>query len=146
MALREYVVKSGLRMRTVIERVRDIRKAEDISQNEKVAKLENDILIIFDHIFGRHCACNSLPIPCEPGSNEIDLIPQLHRTGIHVAAQQAVRYLSCHADSLLEKVTNNVAEAANSIINKSNSGKRINHCAKNSYQMRVFGATVQHNT
>ena len=145
-ALREYVVKSGLRMRTIIERVRDIREAEDISKNEKVAKLENDILIIFDHVFGRHCVCNALPVPCEPGPDEIDLIPQLHRTGIYVAVQEAVRYLSCHAESLLEKVTNNIAEAANSIINKLNSGKRINHRAKNSYQMTVFGATVQHNT
>ena len=133
-------------MRTVIERVRDICKAEHISENEKVAKLENDILIIFDHIFGRHCACNSLPIPCEPRSHGIDLILQLHRTGIYVAVQEAVRYLSRHVDSLLEKVTNNVAEAANSIINKLNSGKRINQCPKNSYQIRVFGATVQHNT
>ena len=144
--LREYVLRSGLRMRTVIEQVRDLRKSEDIPKTEKLAKFENDIFVIFDHIYGRHSACSTLPIPCQPEPDEMDVIPQLHRIGIYVALEEAVRYLSCHAESLLEKVTNNVAEGANSIINKFNYGKRINHCAKNSYEMRVYGATVQHNT
>lgn len=68
-------------------------------------------------------AVQNFPIECKPNEDEVNLIPQLHRTGAYNAVFEAVRYLSCHATSLLENVTNNVAESANSVVNKLNSGK-----------------------
>ncbi|CAL1672552.1 unnamed protein product [Lasius platythorax] len=39
-----------------------------------------------------------------------------------------------------------MAEACNSIVNKLNSGKQVNHCAKDSFQVRCYGAVAQYNT
>lgn len=141
-----YVEASALRMRTLITEIRDERKKDSIPDAQKSAKLQKDIFVVFNHVFGDHSQCSQLPIKCEPNKDEINLMPQLHKSGAYTAVFNAVSTFSCHAESLLEDVTNNIAESANAVVNKLNSGKRINHCARNSFQMRSYGGIVQHNT
>lgn len=143
---RQYVVSSGLKIRLNVEKVRDLRMAENIPEDEKITKLCIDILNVFSHVYGDHSNCQTLPFDCAPELNGKNVLAELHRTGLYPCVYETVRYLSCHAKSLLRNVTNNTAEACNSIVNKLNSGKRINHCMRNSYQMRCYGAVVQFNT
>ena len=141
-----YMERSALRMRNLITEIRYFRKNDIISKADNAVLLQKDIFIVLNHVFGDHSGCTALPIKCKPDENEINLMPQLYTTGCYSAVFEAVRYLSCHADSLLENVTNNLAESGNFIVNKLNSAKRINHCARNSFQMRCYGGVVQRNT
>ena len=144
--LRKYVQSSGLAIRKYVELARDLRKKEDVPADQKRQRLQKDILIIFEHAFGDHSKCGTLPFPCMPKATEKNMIRQLQASGIYPSAYDAVKYLGYHAGSLLEGVTNNIAESGNSIINKLNAGKRINYCARNSYEMRCYGAIVQYNS
>ena len=144
--LRKYVHASGFAIRKNVELARDLRKTEDVSEDEKPRRLQKDILIIFEHVFGDHSNCETLPFPCKPKAAERNIIKQLQASGIYPSAYDAVKYLAYHAGSLLERVTNNMVESSNSIINKLNAGKRINYCSKNSYDMRCCGAVGQHNS
>lgn len=130
--LRKYVIFTKMKI------FRSLRKQS--------SSLQKNIFTIFNHVFGDNSCCATLPIECKPKEGEVNLIPQLQRTGAYNSVFEAVRYLSCHAASLLENVTNNVAESAKTVVNKLNSGKRINHCAKNSFEMRVHGGTIQHSS
>lgn len=144
--LRKRVSSSSLKMRRVIEEARDFRNAEDVPDTEKAVRLCKDILAIPAHVFGDHSGCQELPFKCVPIEKEESIVETLQAVGIYPAIKEAVRYLSCFSKSLLKGATTNVAESCKSIINKLNSGKRINHCLKNSYEIRVLGAVVQHNT
>jgi len=54
--------------------------------------------------------------------------------------------LSAYSDSLLFNLTNNPTELFNSIICKEIGGKRIHFGKRGSYNARIAGAVVQHNT
>ena len=122
--------------------------SQEISGKQRTFQrsLEGCKKIIFEHVFGDHSNCQMLPYPCKPKAADRNINKQLQASGIYPAAYDAVKYLAYHAGSLLEHVTNNMAESSNSIIKKMNAGKRINYCSKNSYEMRCYGAVVQHNS
>ena len=143
---RLHIEKSAFKIRRCVELARDYRKTEDLSTSEKCRKLEKDIFVIFEHAFGDHAACDTIPFVCNRKDGDKNLLPDLRTTGIYESVYEAIRYLSGHANSLLENVTNNIAEACNSIVNKCNAGKRTFQCARNSYEMRCLAAAVQHNT
>lgn len=124
----------------LVERARDVRREEDVSNNEKSRRLVEDIFVIFEHVFGEHSACEALPFACERKADDKNLLPDLRKTCIYAAVYEAVNYLSRYAYSLLQKVTNNMAESFNSIANKVNHGKQTSQCTTNSYEIRCYVA------
>ena len=121
---RFHIEKSAFTIRRSIELARDHQNTEDLSTAEKSRKLKKGVFAIFEHEFGEHSACDTIPFVCNRKEGDKNLIADHCITGIYEAVYDAVSYLSGHANSLLENVTNNMAEACDSIVNKCNAGKR----------------------
>jgi len=136
-----------LKIREEVILAASLRKEEQQPQHSKATKLRFDILNIPSHVFGEHKRCKERGRKCEDNREaETNYVPFLKLHGLYPKIEDAVKYLSVHSDSLLLNVTNNPAEAFNSIICKAIAGKRINLGARGSYNARIAGAVVQYNT
>lgn len=63
------------------------------------------------HIFGDHSRCKDLLGPCDGNApiEEENFVETIEKAGLLRPVEEAVAYLSCHADSLFYGATNNVA-------------------------------------
>lgn len=81
-----------------------------------------------------------------PKIGELNLVPEVEKSGMMVEIRNLVNRLIVNADSLIENVDNNPCEQFNSLINKHVGGKRINFTQKNNYKTRVEAAVVAFNS
>jgi len=140
------VVKNNiLKIRKEILEAAAIRRQENDSHHSAI-ELQKDILNIPSHMFGEHKRCKERGRQCEENESTKNYVPFLKVYGLYDKIQNAVNYLSAHSDSLLLNLTNNPAESFNAIICKEIGGKRINFGARGSYNARIAGAVLQHNT
>jgi hypothetical protein len=104
-------------------------------------------LNIPSHIFGEHKKCKERDRTCKENRDKIENdVPNLKLHGLYQQIESAIMHLSAYSDSLLLNLTNNPAESFNSIICKEIGGKRIHFGKRGSYNARIAGAVVQHNT
>jgi len=145
--LRNVVKNNILKIRQEVVKVTTLRREEKVPQHIKATELQKDILNIPSHIFGEHKRCKERGLICEENREKVkNYVPYLKCYGLYQKIESAVTYLSAYADSLLLNLTNNSAELFNSIICKEIGGKRINFGLRGSYNARIAGAVVQHNT
>ena len=111
----------------------------------KVNELKKDILNIPSHTFGEHKNCKERGDNCEHNKDK-NYVPQLKSVALYEKVEEAVQYLSQYSDSLLHRLTNNAAEAFNSLIAHELGGKRINWGLTNQYDIRVSAAALDFNT
>lgn len=142
--LRNVVKNNILKIRKEVIEAAALRRGEKLPHHDKATELQKDILNIPSHIFGEHKGCNQRGRRCEENREKIqNYVPYLKFHGLYDKIESAVRYLSVYSDSLLLNLTNNPAEAFNSIICKE---KRLNFGLRGSYNARIAGAVVQYNT
>jgi len=145
--LRNVVKNNILKIRKEILEAAALRRGEKLPHHDKATELQKDILNIPSHIFGEHKRCNQRGHRCEENREKIqNYVPYLKLHGLYDKIESAVKYLSAYSDSLLLNLTNNPAEAFNSIICKEIGGKRLNFGLRGSYNARIAGAVVQYNT
>ncbi|XP_067216432.1 uncharacterized protein [Linepithema humile] len=145
--LRNVVKNNILKIRKEVVEAATQRNEEKVPHHIKATELQKDILNIPSHIFGEHRRCEERGRICEENREKIqNYVPYLKFHGLYQKIQNAVMHLSAYSDSLLLNVTNNPAEWFNLIICKEIGGKRINFGLRGSYNARIAGAVVQHNT
>ncbi|XP_067205374.1 uncharacterized protein [Linepithema humile] len=145
--LRNVVKNNILKIRKEVLQAATLRRAEKVPHHSKATELQKDILNIPSHIFGEHKRCKERGRICDENREKIqNYVPHLKFHGLYQKIESAVMYLSAYSDSLLLNLTNNPAESFNSIICKEIGGKRINFGLRGSYNARIAGAVVQHNT
>jgi len=93
-----------------------------------------------------HKRCKQRGRICADNENKENHVPFLKVYGLYQKVETAVERLSIYSDSLLLNLTNNPTEWFNSVICKEIAGKRINFGARGSYNIRIAGAVIQHNT
>ncbi|XP_072766253.1 uncharacterized protein [Anoplolepis gracilipes] len=142
--LRNVVKSNILKIRKEVLETAALRKEEKVPHHDKATELQKDILNIPSHIFGEHKRCKERGRTCEEKVQ--NYVPYLKLHGLYDKIENAVRHLSAYSDSLLLNLTNNPAEAFNSIICKEIGGKRLNFGLRGSYNARIAGAVVQYNT
>lgn len=145
--LRNKVVGSSCAIRNEIIKAVDRRiELGNISDSETAVELKKDILNIHHHMFGDHSLCADRGLDCQNQENETNFVPKLQEFHFWEPLDNALDYLSNYSADLLRKMTNNFAEAFNSVINKYIGGKRVFFGGRNSYNCRVAAAVVQYNT
>ncbi|XP_076685768.1 uncharacterized protein LOC143377868 [Andrena cerasifolii] len=146
--LRAVVKNNALRLRTGIKKAAEYRLQEEITLEERVRNLKEDLRNVPSHVFGEHKECQKLAYFCKKYSdpNREDYVPRLREAGIYQSIEEAMQPLFPKADSLLHGLNNNAVESFNNIIAKFIGGKRINFGRGGSYQGRVSAAVVQYNT
>ncbi|XP_036150394.1 uncharacterized protein LOC118648181 isoform X2 [Monomorium pharaonis] len=144
---RKIVKKYKQKIREEVMQAASLQREKDRPQHEKVRELRFDILNIPSHVYGEHKRCKERGRECKiDRETEINYVPHLKLHGFYQKIMDAIKYLSIHADSLLQNVTNNPAEAYHSNICKVLGGKRIFFGARGSYNARIAGSVLQHNT
>ncbi|XP_077272366.1 uncharacterized protein LOC143902956 isoform X2 [Temnothorax americanus] len=143
--MRKVVDNSVLKIRREVLRLASERQKQDQPHHCKATELRKDILNIASHIFGEHKRCEERGQKCEIDGNK-NYVPRLKLHGLYERIESALIYLGAYSDSLLLNLTNNPAESFNSIICKKIGGKRIHFGKRGSYNARITGAVLQHNT
>jgi hypothetical protein len=124
-----------------------LRMKEQQPQDYKARELRLDILNIPSHVFGQHKRCKERGRKCEENrETEQNYVPLLKLHDLYKKVEDAMKYLSVHADSLLLNVTNNRAEGFHSNVCKVIGGKRVFCGARGSYNARIAGSVLQYNT
>ena len=134
--------------RTGIKKAAEYRFQEEITLDQRIQNLKEDLTNVMSHVFDEHKECQRLAYFCNKYSdpNRVDYVPQLREAGIYQSIEEAMQPLFTKADSLLHGLNNNAIESFNNIIAKFIGGKRINFGRGGSYQGRVSAAVVQYNT
>ncbi|KYM93397.1 hypothetical protein ALC62_16002, partial [Cyphomyrmex costatus] len=146
--LRNIVKNNIFKIRNDILQLSEYRREEKQPQHCLATKLREDVINVPSHIFGEHKRCKEHGRICEntTNSNEENYVPHLKSYGQYPKIQNAIIYLSVYADSLLLKVTNNLAESFHSVVCAEIGGKRVFYGARGSYNTRIAAAVIQHNT
>lgn len=119
----------------------------DKTLNEKIRKLQDDVMNAPLHYFGVHTHCNNYFCTKDTDQKAIDTLNLLQTDGLYFEVLNLCQiYFAANAKSLLENETNNPAEEFNNIVAKYLGGKRINYSLAKSYTARVAMAVVQYNT
>lgn len=118
-------------------------QTQNLTESEKVIKIQRDILNSGKHIFGDHSECD-LYYCTEERKNETN--QTLEAKTLILKLQRNISQLAYHSRSLLYNFTTNRAEQFNSIVAKTVGGKRINFSLKESYSVRCHAAVVSFNT
>lgn len=113
--------------------------------NERILALRSDILNGPSHVFGDHTKCDKYF--CDKlTENENNHVPNMILCGVWDDLKSAVNIVAHYAPSLIENVTNNLAELFNSYVAKLIGGKRVNYALKGSYEGRCEAASLSFNT
>ncbi|XP_036149752.1 uncharacterized protein LOC118647911 [Monomorium pharaonis] len=146
--VRNIVKKNILNIRREIENAAKLRRKEQKPQHCRVKELQEDILNIPSHVFGEHKRCEIRGQMWQRNKNrtEKNYVPYLKLYGLYQKIESAIFYISGYSDSLLLHLTNNPAEAFNSIVCKMIGGKRIHFGKRGSFDARSAGAAVQYNS
>ncbi|KAG8234222.1 hypothetical protein J437_LFUL011685 [Ladona fulva] len=103
------------------------------ANSDKIKLLEEDIRKGTNLVFGDHKWCAEYF--CKgPKEEEENLVPQMRSCGLWEDITYANSLLTSHSPSLIQNVTNNVAESFNSLVAKYIEGKRINYCLRDTQQ------------
>lgn len=106
--------------------------------------LQQDILNIPFHIFGRHLRCKSYF--CDPSkAAEPDTVAKMMTCSFWEPLQLALRKIANESYSLMENQTSNVSENFMSVANKFMEGKRKNLGQKGLYRHRILAAVFSYN-
>lgn len=103
------------------------RNHKSASDEEKLALLHEDIMIMPYHIFGDHKKCAEIGgWPCEDEKieGEENNVPLLSETDTLPELSDEPRNLAVEIESLLLDATTDLAEGFNSILCETNTGKR----------------------
>lgn len=115
--------------------MKNAKSQENLPLHDNIRLLQEDIRNGPLHVFGDHNNCKSYFCSgTKPG--EENIVDNLKAYGLWQEIMSANHYLSCFSDSLLQSVTNNLAETYNSIVCKFVAGKRVNLAQRNSYTTR----------
>lgn len=146
--LRHVIDNRILRIRTAVTKAVQYRLEEQTSMQEKIVSLKMDLNNVISHVFGEHNECAKIGYFCDGSQkeNEENYIPQLKKYGLYEKLQNALKYLTWNAKSLLQNKDSNRVETFNSVISKCIGGKRINFGLRGSYQTRCYAAVVAFNT
>ncbi|XP_070515096.1 uncharacterized protein [Cardiocondyla obscurior] len=146
--LKKVVTNSVMKIRNAIVKAVTFRRNSKGSREHKLSGLIKDLQNIPSHVFGEHKDCPSLKYFCtgERKEGEENLVPQLHKAGLYLKIEIAMKRIIDNADSLLHQFTSNSVESCNGIISKLIGGKRIHFAKKGSYETRVKASTIQFNT
>lgn len=146
-AFRNLVASRYLKIRFEVTKAVDKRRAMlDTPWKTKVEELRRDILNIPKHVFGQHTMCHSRGLTCKVTDKTKNHVQRLKTLGFFLKIEEAVKFLSCHSDSLLRKETTNIVEQFNSQIAKTTGGKRPNLTQSNQYNSRCKLAGIHFNT
>ena len=139
------LIKTNInKIRERVEEVIDLRIKEAKPWEQKIDELRKDILNVPSHIFGEHKECKELGHVCNQG--DVDNVKTLNFHNLYEKVMDAIEFLSRESESLLHKVSNNMAESFNSLIGHALGGKRIFFSQKSSYETRVAAKALQYNT
>lgn len=142
---RKILRKNEIRFRTCIKSAVIHHKSQNITFEEKVNCLKDDIENVSHHILGDHAKC--LKYYCNGKKlNEENNVPKMVTNGIFNKLLDIMNRMKINAKSLIYDYDSNVVERYNSIIAKYVGGKRINYSLGRSYGSRCASAVVQHNT
>lgn len=146
--LRKIIGDKILKLRAGVTKAIEYRKAQKNSVVLNAEELRKDILNGLHHTFGDHSCCQERGYFCSGQNkvNEINMVPELLKTGLFQKITVVVKQLSLNSRSLLYDVDTNAVEQFNSIVAKHIGGKRINFSQANSYKARCTAAVLQHNT
>ena len=134
-----------LKMRRNITSAIAYNKCQNISMDEKIDCLYNDILNAPLHAFGNHEKCRSF-LNCLSENETLNAMSCLKGDIIWERIRYITQNVAMHARSLIHDVDSNVVERFNGIIAKFVGGKRINYIQKQSYQARCNAAVISFNT
>lgn len=142
--LRKTLDSNILRLRKAIKGAVDhTSKLPDLTEDQKLNNLKQDLLNSPCHVFGDHENCKAYF--CKGGSGE-NLVPEMKKCGLWYDIFSILSLIVTNVESLLMAQTNNIAEQFNSIIAKFIGGKRVNYCLRGSYEMRCYAAAAKQNT
>lgn len=143
--LRKRIGDKILKLRFGINCAIRFRKQEPQPLQKQIKNLRRDILNAPYHIFGQHDNCD--PYYCQgKKTNEKNEVPRLLKCGLFYRLQEVIQILADHSRSLIYDISNNSAEAFNSVVAKFIGGKRVNYCKKKSYHTRCNAAVLSYNT
>ncbi|XP_069361994.1 uncharacterized protein [Maniola hyperantus] len=142
--LRKTLDLNILRLRKAIKGAVDhTSKLPNVTKEQKLNNLKQDLLNSPCHVFGDHEKCK--PYFCKGVIGE-NFVPEMKKCGLWYDLFAALSLIVTNVESLLMAQTNNIAEQFNSIIAKFIGGKRVNYCLRGSYEMRCYAAAAKQNT
>ncbi|XP_060803394.1 uncharacterized protein LOC132902430 [Amyelois transitella] len=148
---RRAVQNNILRLRRCVNGAVKHIGAKNITFEEKVLELKNDLLNAPHHVFGNHASCK--PYYCKkliedeaPEENVVLAMKSKDGGFIFSAITKILSRLVNNAKSLIHCVNSNIAEVFNSIIAKFIGGKRINYSGRQSYSGRCAASVVSFNS
>lgn len=146
--LRNIIGSRVLRIRTAVTKAVQYRLEEQSTIQQKIISLKMDLDNVISHVFGEHNECANIGYFCDGSQkeNEDNYIPQLKKCGLYEKLQNALKYISWNAKSLLQDKDSNRVETFNSVISRCTGGKRINFGLRGSYETRCNAAVVGFNT
>lgn len=126
--LRNVIGNRVLRIRTAVSKTVQHRLEEQSTMEQKILSLKMDFNNIISHVFGEHNECARIGYFCDGSQkeNEENYIPQLKKYGLYEKLQNAMKYISWNAKSLLKDKDSNRVETFNFVISKYIGGKRVN--------------------
>ena len=145
-SLRQKIADKVKEIRDEVDKAALRRQSEDGSIMEKGEKLSHDLTVIIEHVFGKHDKCKSRGFDCNVGTEDENYIPKLEHFGLLEKIDNVMNQFSCSAESLVQHMTNNLAELFNSVICKVIAGKRIDFSKRGSYDARMYVAVLQFNS
>lgn len=125
--LRNVIESRILRIRTAVTKAVQYRLEEQSNMNEKIVSLKIDLNNVISHVFGEHNECAKIGYFCDGSQkeNEENYIPQLKKNGLYEKLQNALKYISWNAKSLLQNKDSNRVETFNSVISKCIGGNEL---------------------
>lgn len=151
--LKQLIEDKSKLIRKLINKSVDYWRKEDLDFKDQEEGLRKDINSIINHVFGEHESCNQVKgFRCEldQTSDTIEhsknYVPDMKATGLYQKIVKAMDTVSFHSDSLLYKMTNNIAESFNALVAVNIGGKRVNFSLTNQYFVRIYAATIRQNT
>ena len=137
---RKMLAASKMKIRAeILEAANRRRQDTNMLQKDKIRILQDDIMTVPYHVFGDHEKCTEhdgwscAERKVEGEENHVQLLTE---AGVFQKLLDLHRKLAAHAESLLLNTTNNFAEGLNSVICKTNAGKRLNLSQRGSYNAR----------
>lgn len=120
--------------------------ASNLSRAEKIENIRKDILNAPHHVFGDHSKCSDYFCDKTNHSDDVNIIPEMKRSGLYNNIMQALARLLENSKSLLYNLNTNFPEQFNSVVAKHLGGKRVNFCCGLSYEGRCDCASISFNT
>lgn len=133
------------RLHAAIEKSSAHWQKQEVSEEEKIKNLKQNLSNSPYHVFGSHSKCQEYFCD-KQNSNSPDYVPDMKADGIFYKIKEHLCSIEDNVESILHGSNNNPVEHFNAKICKKIGGKRINFCLRGSYQARCNSAVVSHNS